>query len=395
MLRPSMSTPDIRVSALKGMYSTFRLANSRPRRPYNSLASTTIERPSGVSSGSDESCAASASSSLVTPAAVRNSDACRLPSVMVPVLSSSSVFTSPAASTARPLTASTLCCTRRSMPAMPMADSSPPMVVGIRHTSSEISTNAVCGAPEYTANGSSVATARRKIIVSPASSIFSAISLGVFCRDAPSTSAIMRSRNVSPGLAVMRTTITSLSTRVPPVTAERSPPASRITGADSPVMADSSTDATPSITSPSPGIICPATTRTLSPTRKCELAISSTSPFAFSLYAVVSDLARRSASACALPRPSAMAVAKLANSTVNHSHSVICRLKPKCPWCGTNSSTVVTTEPTSTTNITGFFAISTGLSFFSESMLARRTIAPSNKFFFFAVPVCAAVIVAP
>ena len=205
----------------------------------------------------------------------------------------------------------------------------------------------------------------------------------------------MRSRNVSPGLAVMRTTITSLSTRVPPVTAERSPPASRITGADSPVMADSSTDATPSITSPSPGIICPATTRTLSPTRKCELAISSTSPFAFSLYAVVSDLARRSASACALPRPSAMAVAKLANSTVNHSHSVICRLKPKCPWCGTNSSTVVTTEPTSTTNITGFFAISTGLSFFSESMLARRTIAPSNKFFFFAVPVCAAVIVAP
>ena len=35
------------------------------------------------------------------------------------------------------------------------------------------------------------------------------------------------------------------STRVPPVTPERSPPASRMTGADSPVMADSSTDATP------------------------------------------------------------------------------------------------------------------------------------------------------
>ena len=189
------------------------------------------------------------------------------------------------------------------------------------------------------------------------------------------------------------TTITSHSTRVPPVTAERSPPASRITGADSPVMADSSTDATPSITSPSPGTICPAATRTVSFTRKCELAISSTSPFAFSLYAVVSDLARRSASACALPRPSAMAVAKLANSTVNHSQSVICRLKPKCPWCGRNSSTVVTTEPTSTTNITGFFAISTGLSFFSESMVARRTIAPSNKLFFFAVPVCAAALI--
>lgn len=63
--------------------------------------------------------------------------ACRLPSVMVPVLSSSRVLTSPAASTARPDMASTLRCTSRSMPAMPMADSSAPMVVGIRHTSSD------------------------------------------------------------------------------------------------------------------------------------------------------------------------------------------------------------------------------------------------------------------
>ena len=44
------------------------------------------------------------------------------------------------------------------------------------------------------------------------------------------------------------------STRVPPVTPERSPPASRTTGADSPVIADSSTEATPSTISPSPGI---------------------------------------------------------------------------------------------------------------------------------------------
>ena len=66
------------------------------------------------------------------------------------------------------------------------------------------------------------------MIVSPASRIDRAISFGVFCRSAPSTSAIIRSRNVSPGLAVIRTTISSLSTRVPPVTAERSPPDSRI-----------------------------------------------------------------------------------------------------------------------------------------------------------------------
>ena len=59
-----------------------------------------------------------------------NSVAWRLPSVIVPVLSSSSVWTSPAASTARPDIASTLCCTSRSMPAMPIADSRPPIVVG-------------------------------------------------------------------------------------------------------------------------------------------------------------------------------------------------------------------------------------------------------------------------
>ena len=61
------------------------------------------------------------------------------------------------------------------------------------------------------------------------------------------------------------TTIQSDRTVVPPVTALLSPPASRITGADSPVMALSSTDAAPSSTSPSPGICSPAFTITKSP----------------------------------------------------------------------------------------------------------------------------------
>ena len=74
------------------------------------------------------------------PASGMNSAACRLPSVIVPVLSSSSVSTSPAASTARPDMASTLWRTRRSMPAMPIAESRPPIVVGIRQTSSAMST---------------------------------------------------------------------------------------------------------------------------------------------------------------------------------------------------------------------------------------------------------------
>ncbi len=110
-----------------------------------------------------------------------------------------------------------------------------------------------------------VATAKTKMIVMPASRMLSAISFGVFCRSAPSTSAIMRSRKVEPCAAVIRTLIQSEMTVVPPVTAERSPPLSRMTGADSPVIAASSTEATPSITSPSLGMRSPASTRTTSP----------------------------------------------------------------------------------------------------------------------------------
>ena len=90
-----------------------------------------------------------------------------------------------------------------------------------------------------------------------ASRMLSAISLGVFCRLAPSTMAIMRSRKVSPGSVVTRTISQSESTRVPPVTALRSPPLSRMTGALSPVMALSSTEAAPATTSPSAGISSP------------------------------------------------------------------------------------------------------------------------------------------
>ncbi len=122
-------------------------AISRPRMLYFSLASTTIERPSGVSSDSEASWAASAKVALVDAATGRNSVAWRLPSVMVPVLSSSSVSTSPAASTARPDMASTLKRTSRSMPAMPMADRSAPMVVGIRVTNSATSTSTLMVPP--------------------------------------------------------------------------------------------------------------------------------------------------------------------------------------------------------------------------------------------------------
>ncbi len=99
-----------------------------------------------------------------------------------------------------------------------------------------------------------VTTENRKIMVRPTSRMVRAISFGVFWRLAPSTSDIIRSRKVSPGLAVTRTLIPSDSTRVPPVTDDLSPPDSRMTGADSPVIALSSTVAMPSTIAPSPGM---------------------------------------------------------------------------------------------------------------------------------------------
>ena len=105
----------------------------------------------------------------------------------------------------------------------------------------------------------------RKIMENAARMMVSAISLGVFWREAPSTKAIIRSRKLSPAPAVTSTMIRSESTRVPPVTPDRSPPASRITGALSPVIADSSTEARPSMISPSAGITWPASTTTWSP----------------------------------------------------------------------------------------------------------------------------------
>ena len=100
-----------------------------------------------------------------------------------------------------------------------------------------------------------------------ASKMVNAISLGVFCRDAPSTNAIILSK-LSPGSVVTRTLILSHKTFVPPVTEDLSPPASRITGADSPVIALSSMVAIPSIISPSIGIISPASQRNRSPFSK-------------------------------------------------------------------------------------------------------------------------------
>ena len=316
-------------------------------------------RPSGVSSASEASCAASANVASLTPSAGKNAVAWRLPRVIVPVLSRSRTSTSPAASTARPDIAITFFWIMRSIPAMPIADSNAPIVVGIKHTSSAVRTVTVTGVPCPAAwtlkseKGRSVAVARRKMIVIAASRMSSAISFGVFWRLAPSTREIIRSRNASPGSAVTFTMSQSESTWVPPVTELRSPPLSRMTGALSPVMAASFTEATPSMTSPSTGMKSPALTSTTFPFRK--LVAGTNSKFSLRCgpsrrLACRSLRAFRSDAAWALPLPSAIASAKLAKSTVNQSHTDTQKMNqagaspfPTSAWA---QSSVVRMEPT-------------------------------------------------
>ncbi len=157
-------------------------------------------------------------------------------------------------------------------------------------------------------------------------------------------------------------------------------------------MADSSTEATPSMISPSLGIISPASTSTRSPLRSCGAATCSVGAArsegavssARRRLASVSLRARRKVSAWALPRPSAIASAKLAKSTVNHSQTATPKMKPRSvasvlSISERTNSMVVMTLPISTTNITGFLAWMRGSSFLKESPIARRVIVGSKS----------------
>src|SRR6266481_4308918 len=93
----------------------------------------------------------------------------------------------------------------------------------------------------------------------------------------------------------------------------------------------------------------------------------------------------RSASAWALPRPSATASAKLANNTVNQSQSDTESVNQVGAAFGDGEITsrsqmaVVSRLPISTTNMTGFFATSCGASFLKLARIAGRTIEGSNS----------------
>ncbi len=139
----------------------------------------------------------------------------------------------------------------------------------------------------------------------------------------------MRSRKVSPGSVVTRTTIRSLTRVVPPVTELRmSVPGSLSTGADSPVIAASLTKPMPSMTSPSPAMVSPSSTTMMSPLRSSDEPTSWSVPSAARRWATVSERVLRRVAAWARPRASATASAYVAKMTVNHSQTAIWTWNP-------------------------------------------------------------------
>ena len=86
-------------------------------------------------------------------------------------------------------------------------------------------------------------------------------------------------------------------------------------------------------------MMSPASTSTMSPGFKLVAGdlLGSPSVRAGSSLAMVSVLVLRRLAACALPRPSAMASAKLANSTVNQSQRLIWNEKPRSARPATRS----------------------------------------------------------
>ena len=83
-------------------------------------------------------------------------------------------------------------------------------------------------------------------------------------------------------------------------------------------------------------------------------------PGSRSRLACVSCRDLRSVSACAFPRPSAIASAKFANSTVNQSQSAIWMVNPvpaRPEAISRARMSVVRMLPSSTTNMTGFRTI--------------------------------------
>ena len=145
-------------------------------------------------------------------------------------------------------------------------------------------------------------------------------------------------------------------------------------------MALSSTLAAPSTTSPSAAICSPAFTKNKSPRLRVAPGTSKKVLWLWTssnLWADTSFFEARRESAWALPRPSAMASAKLEKRQVSHRMTAMARINPlvtmpsEIPPKERANNTVVSSAERYTRNMTGFLTCSRGSSLVKESFKAR------------------------
>ena len=210
--------------------------------------------------------------------------------------------------------------------------------------------------------GFSVTQTSRKMNVSAASRMVSAISFGVFWRCAPST---MRDHAVQEAVALLhRDADDDAVAEDARAAGDGAAVAAALAddGADSPVMADSSTLAMPSTTSPSAGIMSPASQTTRSPflqLRGGHLLLAAVAQAAgdgvlagfaqavgLGLAAALGDGLGEVGEQHGEPEPEGQL----------GDEAALGRAQVKMP-------TVVSTAPTIVTNMTGFLTISRGSSF--------------------------------
>ena len=195
--------------------------------------------------------------------------------------------------------------------------------------------------------------------------MFSAISFGVFCREAPSTSAIIRSTKVSPGFG--GDAHDDPVGQHPRAAGDRAAVAAGLADDRRRLAGDRRlVDATRCPRrrrrrrgSTSPALDHDDVAERGRPTQT-SLTAARSSPASASRRA---DAVRdrrvrvwRSASACALPRPSATASARFAKSTVSQSQTAMPASQRRAPLGLARRSAmrrVVSTAPTSTMNMTG------------------------------------------
>ena len=242
---------------------------ARPR----SIAAATIAAASGCSEPRSTAAAKLSTSSARRPFNGSTATTCGRPSVIVPVLSSTTASTLCAVSSTSGLLNRMPKCAPRPVPTMMAAGVAKPKLHGQAIINTATKT---CNAKLKPSPAHSQPTAATTPKTSTTGTKYPATTsarraIGALPACAASTKRTICISSASPPTRVARTMSAPAPLRLPPVTAS---PGALTTGSDSPVSSDSSTVELPSTTSPSAGMRSPGRTRRQSSTLMASAAIS-------------------------------------------------------------------------------------------------------------------------